>query len=112
MHANDEMPRGMAREIVRRPQAHLDLVEIWSFIAEDNEAAADRMLDRFEDVLRKRRDRPLLGRERKELAPGLRSFPVASYVLYYLPLASGIELVRVRSGYLDIGPEDFDVDAP
>jgi toxin ParE1/3/4 len=38
----------MNREILRRPQARLDLIEIWSFIADDNEAAADRMLDRFE----------------------------------------------------------------
>jgi toxin ParE1/3/4 len=35
----------MAGEIVRRPQARLDLIEIWNFIADDNEAAADRMLD-------------------------------------------------------------------
>jgi len=25
----------MAREIVRRPQARLDLIEIWEFIADD-----------------------------------------------------------------------------
>jgi toxin ParE1/3/4 len=98
----------MAREIRRRPQAHLDLIEIWSYIADDNEAAADRMLDRFDKTLRMLRDRPMTGRERPELAPGLRSFPVGKYILFYLPLANGIDLVRVRSGYLDIGPDDFD----
>jgi toxin ParE1/3/4 len=67
------------------------------------------MLDRIDKVLRMLRDRPLLGRERKELAPGLRSFPVGSYILYYLPLPNGIEVVRVRSGYMDVGPEDIDI---
>lgn len=99
----------MAREVVRRPQARLDLIEIWSFIAEDSEAAADRMLDRIDEVLRMLRDRPFAGRERPELAPELRSFPVESYILFYLPLPDGIDLVRVRSGYLDIGPDDFHI---
>ena len=99
----------MAREIVRRPQARLDLIEIWEFIADDSEAAADRMLDRIGEVLRMLRDRPLAGRSRPELLPELRSFPVASYIVYYLPLPHGIDLVRVRSGFLDIGPDDFDV---
>jgi toxin ParE1/3/4 len=99
----------MAREIVRRPQAHFDLIEIWGFIAADSEAAADRMLDRIDEVLRMLRDRPLAGRARPELAPDLRSFPVGSYVLFYLPQPNGIDLVRVRSGYLDIGPDDFNI---
>jgi toxin ParE1/3/4 len=99
----------MAREIVRRPQARLDLVEIWGFIADDSEAAADRMLDRIDEVLRMLRDRPLAGRARPELLPELRSFPVGSYVVFYLPPPNGIDLVRVRSGYLDIGPNDFDI---
>jgi toxin ParE1/3/4 len=98
----------MNREILRRPQARLDLIEIWSFIADDNEAAADRMLDRFERALRTLRDRPMAGRQRPELAPGLRSFPVGNYILFYLALPNGIDLVRVRSSYLDIEPDDFD----
>ena len=97
----------MGREIRRRPLARLDLIEIWSFIADDNEAASDRMLDRFDRALRMLRDRPLVGRERPELAPGLRSFPVGNYVLFYLPLPNGVDLVRVRSRYLDIEPDDF-----
>jgi toxin ParE1/3/4 len=77
----------MNREILGRPQARLDLIEIWSFIADDNEVAADNMLDRFEKALRILRDRPLAGRERPELAAGLRSFPVGNYILFYLPAA-------------------------
>jgi len=68
----------MPGEILRRPQARLDLIDIWNYIADDNEAAADRLLDRIEQ--------PKAGRERAELAPGLRSFPVGNYLLFYLPL--------------------------
>ena len=38
----------MRRRIVQRPQAERDLIEIWTFIADDNEQAADRLLDRFD----------------------------------------------------------------
>jgi len=66
------------------------------------------MLDRIDEVLRMLRDRPLVGRARPELTAELRSFPVGSYIIFYLPLPNGIELVRVRSGYLDTGPDDFE----
>ncbi len=95
-------------EIFGRPQARLDLIEIWTFIADDNEVAADRVLDRIDSVLRMLSERPEAGRARPELAPHLRSFPVGNYVLFYLPLEGGVELVRALSGYLDIGPEDFE----
>ena len=95
-------------EIFRRPQAQLDLIEIWTFIADDNEVAADRGLDRIDNVLRMLSEQPEAGRSRPELAPRLRSFPVGNYVLFYLPLEGGVELVRALSGYPDIGPEDFE----
>ena len=98
----------MPGEILRRPQARLDLIYIWSYIADDNEAAADRMLDRFEGVLQMLSEQPKAGRERPELAPGLRSFPVGNYLLFYLPLPGGIDLVRVLNGYMDIGSDDIE----
>ena len=98
----------MPGEILRRPQARLDLIDIWNYIADDNEAAADRMLDRIGGVLRMLSEQPKAGRERPELAPGLRSFPVGNYLLFYLPLPGGIDLVRVLSGYMDIGSDDFE----
>jgi toxin ParE1/3/4 len=75
----------MAREITRKPRARLDLIEIWRFIADNNESAADRTLDRFEEVLSMLRDNPMGGRARPELASDIRSFPVGNYVLFYRP---------------------------
>jgi plasmid stabilization system protein ParE len=60
----------MPGEILRRPHARLDLIDIWNYIADDNEAAADRMLDRIEGALQMLSEQPKAGRERSELAPG------------------------------------------
>jgi toxin ParE1/3/4 len=97
----------MNRKIVLSPQARRDLIEIWNYIAEDNESAADKILDRIEDVLRMLKDNPNAGRSRPELAPELRSFPIVNYILFFRPNESGIELVRVLSARLDIQPDDL-----
>ena len=95
-------------KVTRRPLAREDLTEIWSYIAEDNEGAADGVLDRIDEVLSMLADNPRAGRSRTELSRGLRSFPVGNDVPYYTSADTGIELVRVRSGYLDIRSEDFE----
>jgi toxin ParE1/3/4 len=98
----------MARRLYKRPQVDLDLDSIWDFIANDNPIAADRVLDRIGDVLDMLIRNPLAGRQRPELASGLRSFPAGNYIVFYLPLDDGIEVVRILSGYLDITPEDME----
>ena len=40
------MPR-----ILRTPEAKIDAADIWCYIAEDDEAAADRLIDQIEDRL-------------------------------------------------------------
>lgn len=37
----------------------------------------------------------------------LRSFPVGNYILHYRPLPGSIQLVRVRSGFMDIDSDDM-----
>jgi antitoxin ParD1/3/4 len=72
--ARNEAPRAMPAEILWPPQARLDLIEIWNDIADDDEAAADRMLDRIDGILRMLSERPKAGRERTGACLGLRSF--------------------------------------
>jgi toxin ParE1/3/4 len=62
--------------IVKRPQAEVDLDEIWWYIAQDNPAAADRMLDRIEERCNALAQFPLMGVSRDELLPSLRSLTV------------------------------------
>ena len=43
-----------------------------------------------------------MGAKRDELMPGLRSFPVGDYLVFYRVADRGIEIIRVVSGYRDL----------
>ena len=43
-----------------------------------------------------------MGRRRDELFPMVRSFPVDNYLIFDRPIAEGIEILRVVSGYQDL----------
>lgn len=88
-------------EVFRSPLAELDLLEIWFFIAEDSPDAADRFLDMLASKCETLADAPKIGRVREDLAPGLRSFPVKRYMIYYRIMDEDIEVVRVLSAYRD-----------
>ncbi len=88
--------------VTKRPLAEADLDEIWWYIAQDNPDAADRMLDRIEERCTAVAAFPMMGANREELLPSLRSFTVGKYVVFYFPQDDGIEVVRVLSGMRDI----------
>ena len=92
------MPR-----VLRSDLAEGDLVEIWLFIAQDNPDAADRFLDLLSQKCELLAESPEMGRQRDELAPALRSFPVGRYVIFYRLIEDGIEIARVLSAYRDLG---------
>jgi toxin ParE1/3/4 len=89
------------------PQADLDLDSIWNFIAADDVHAAERQINRIGKIFQMLVENPLAGRERPELRKDLRSFPVDSYVVFYIPLSDGIEVARVMNGRQDIDAEDM-----
>ncbi len=43
-----------------------------------------------------------MGKKADNLEPGLRSFPLEDYVIFYRPLNNKIEIVRIVSGYRDL----------
>jgi toxin ParE1/3/4 len=88
--------------IIKRPQALIDLAEIWAHIAEDSVRNADAFAARIDDTLTALARQPRMGRLRPELGKHLRSFVVGRYVIFYLPLAKGTEIVRVLHGARDI----------
>ena len=92
----------MAR-VHRSNLAEGDLVEIWLFIAKDSPDAADRFLDLLAQKCELLAESPEMGRRRNELSPGLRSFPVGRYVIFYRSTEEGIEVARVLSAYRDLG---------
>jgi len=95
------------RAIRRSRKARIDLTEIWLYIAERDEAAADRVLDELERVIRLIATRPKMGRERPELKPNVRSFGVKSWVIFYRVADDFIELARVLHAARDLDTIEF-----
>ena len=89
-------------QVFRRPLAEADLDDIWWYIAQDNSDAADQFLDKIEERLHTLAQFPNMGIIRDELMSSLRSLPIGNYVIFYLPLDDGIEVVRVLSGMREI----------
>jgi toxin ParE1/3/4 len=78
--------------------AREDLLEIWRHVASDNPEAAARLMRSFKETFEKLLRFPNLGRERPELAIGIRSFPTGKYLVLYQPADEVLEIVRVRHG--------------
>lgn len=89
-------------KILLRPEAERDLDEIWWYIAQDSPHNADKLLDEIEETSRKLVRFKNMGRNRDELHPGLQSFPSGKYLIFYMPITGGIEIVRVLHGMMDI----------
>ncbi len=89
-------------QVLKRPLAEADLDDIWWYIAQDNPDAADRLLDKIEEQCQALAQFPQMGINRDELMPALRSFPIGNYLIFYFPIADGIEVIRVLSGMRDI----------
>jgi len=88
--------------VLKRPLAELDLLDIWDYIADDSLDRADEFLDRIEVKLQVLALNPGLGRRREELLPGLQSFPVGNYIVFYQEIQGGIDVFRVIHGSRDI----------
>jgi toxin ParE1/3/4 len=92
--------------VVVRPRALTDLAEIWAYIArqsaDDSPDQADAFIDLIDREFRALSLRPGIGRRRPEIAPDIRSLSVGRYVVFYLQLPRGIEVIRVLHGSRDI----------
>ena len=84
------------------PEAQSDLIEIWSYIAQYDEEAADNIIDEIYQRSQILAKSPYIGITRPELAPDLRSFVVKKYVLFYQPASYGIRIVRILHGARDV----------
>jgi toxin ParE1/3/4 len=87
---------------IRSPQSEIDYLEIWLFIAEKGDISAADLTNAFDAQLQDLAQMPGMGPARDDLEPGLRSFPVGDYLLFYKPVEDGIELVRVLHGSRDL----------
>lgn len=76
------------------PAAKEDLLAIWQYIAADNPAAADRVIDDLLDSSESIAAFPSLGPDRPDLASNVRYFPRGSYLIFYRPDSHGVEILR------------------
>lgn len=84
------------------PAAERDLEEIEDFIAADDPAAAARVIDDIEAACELVATHPGVGRPRDEIAPGVLSFPVGKYVIFYRPGRGAVGIARVLHGRRDL----------
>ncbi|TAN46651.1 MAG: type II toxin-antitoxin system RelE/ParE family toxin [Methylococcaceae bacterium] len=89
-------------KVIHTRKARSDLLSIWSYIAEDNPDAADKLLDAIDKKCALLGENPRLGQARADIAPAMRHFPVKNYLILYQERPSGIEVVRVIHGSRDL----------
>lgn len=84
--------------------AQRDTLEIWHYIATDNDRAADEMLNRLDGCFQFICQSPRIGRQRPELGRGFRSYPVGNYVVVYrfAPRSERVLILRVVHGARDL----------
>ena len=87
--------------IHKKPQAELDLLDIWDYIAVESFERADQFLDVLNEKLEMLANNPKLGRVRDELSLGLRSFPVRNHIIFNRPIAQGIDVIRILNSARD-----------
>lgn len=90
--------------IRRQPKFIDDLTDAYTYLAERNPQAADRLLDDGEALVNLLATFPELGRIRDELRPGVRSFRVrhVRYVLFYRREGDALVLLRLLHGSRDL----------
>ena len=94
----------MRRRYVLAPEAALDLVRIWRFIASD---ATLEMADRVESTIRDKiaylAGNPGAGHWRKDLTEeSVKFFSIYSYLIVYRPETSPLQIVAILHGRRDV----------
>jgi len=88
------------------PQAVADLFEIWTFIAQDNPTAADRVEEAVYRACNFLADSPLVERMRKDLTPLPVRFwvvqPYLNYIIVYNPEKEPLQIIRILHSARDL----------
>lgn len=87
------------------PEAESDLEEIWLYVATESGSVetADRLIDSITRHFWSLSCFPHMGRRRDhDLRAGLRSFPIAGYVILYRAEGDDVIVLRVLHGSRDV----------
>ena len=80
------------------PSFRGDLEQIWLYIAQDNMAAADRLIDDLCERCQVLSEHPKAGSRRPDIAPDCRQLVIDRYVILYRIREEQIELIRALHG--------------
>ena len=84
------------------PAAKNDLKNIYQFgLSRWGQLQSDNYLENLKSQLWLLTEQPLLGVERAELLPGIRSLTIESHILFYSVNGNKIEVIRVLHGRQD-----------
>ncbi|MFI5094371.1 MAG: type II toxin-antitoxin system RelE/ParE family toxin [Candidatus Acidiferrales bacterium] len=84
---------------VLHPEALTDLDEIWEFIAADNPAAADRVLEEIHEAMQALVSFPQLGHDRSDLTSRpLRFHCVRDFLIAYAPAEKPLLVLAILHG--------------
>ena len=85
------------------PEARADLDELWFYVASNSSAdVADRLVDTLTTRFFLLAQYPRAGRQRDDLYPGIRIFPVGDYVVLYRIAGDDVLIDRVVRGSRDL----------
>jgi toxin ParE1/3/4 len=81
-----------------KEQVEEDLIDIWTYVAQDDPQAADALLDEIDRKVHTLAASPYLGAARPDIAPELRHSLVGRYLILYRIITDGVQVVRVVHG--------------
>ena len=77
-------------------QANVDLEEIWTYLAQDNVDAADKLIGEFAEAVQLLASRPDLGVPQFQYREGLRCKVIRKkYLIFYEPAEGNLRVLRV-----------------
>lgn len=96
-------------QVVKRAAASIDLDKIAAYLTQERSTrTAIRFLDAADQAMRNLADMPLIGgpwEGRNSSFADMRTWPIRrfrNYIIYYRPIRTGIEVIRVLHGAQDV----------
>ncbi|MBI1761989.1 MAG: type II toxin-antitoxin system RelE/ParE family toxin [Acidobacteria bacterium] len=91
----------MSKVVISEP-AKEDLYQIADYVAQHSPAAALQLMKKFRKKFNMLTNFPQLGRERNDIAIGIRCLVMDNYLIFYQPSDKMIEIWRVRHSAQDL----------
>lgn len=89
-------------QLVIAPAAKADLKNIYQYgLQQWGKSQSDSYLETLKEHFWAITEQPLMGAERPELLPGIRSLPIESHTLFYRVNTDTVDIIRILHGRQD-----------